>query len=321
MKIYELGEREVLERVIFPLLDKNINELDIDEDAVAIKLDDSHFLVINTDTFVKKTDAPALMEYRQMGIRVVTMSVSDLFAKGALPKGFLLAASVPAYLDLDSFREIILGIKDACKKYNMSFLGGDLGGADDVVLTGIAFGFSERIIRRDSARPSDTVWVTGDFGISGAALHYMLNKGKAEEHIISCILDKYFNPQISLSDAKGLIRCASAAMDSSDGLAITLHTLARKSKVKIVLDKIPLNSVVIEYAKLNKADPIKFALYGGEEFEIVFTVRNMNDNEVIKIFKKHGARKPIKIGKIEKGEGVFYGNKRIEERGWQHFTK
>jgi len=297
----------------------NANPLGLDEDAVAFKLADERYLIINVDTFVRKTDAPPQMNYYQMGFKVVVMTISDLLAKGAIPSFLLLSISAPPDLSDNELESIVMGVKAACERYRAHFLGGDLGAADDIILTGIGVGFSSKLIPRNGATPGDTVWATGMFGLTGAALHHFLKEGHAPKTLLSTIIGAYFYPPLSVEDGMAISKIAVAAMDSSDGLAVTLNTIARMSKVRIELETIPIAKEALEYAKINKIDPYELALFAGEEFEIIFTVRDLADNEVIKIFQECNARTPIKIGRVVEGSGVYFRGMKIPERGWEHF--
>jgi len=320
LRLKDLGERRVLNDIIFKYLDREENILGIDEDAVAYKLPDGQFLVVNVDTFVKSTDAPPLMTFYYMGVKTVIMTLSDLMAKGAIPKYFLLSASLPSDLKVEDLEQILSGVKDTCYKFNVKFSGGDLGSAPDVILTGIGIGYARRLLNRSSAEPGDYVWVTGYFGLTGAALHYLLKQGRVlNKKVLNKIIDYFLNPPICLNDGLAVSSVAKAAMDSSDGLAITLWTIAKQSKVKIVIEKLPLTREVIKYALWNNLDPRDLVFYGGEEFEIVFT-SSLPEEEIINNFKKLGARIPIRIGVVEEGSGVFFNGKLLENKGWEHLT-
>ncbi|MHA1616467.1 MAG: thiamine-phosphate kinase [Candidatus Njordarchaeales archaeon] len=316
VKISELGERYLLRAIIFPNL--TISREFLDEDAVIIE-DNRKFIVINADTFVRSTDAPPGMSFRDMGYKTVAMSVSDVIAKGAKPLGFLLTISVPQETYLEDFEELIKGVREACDELGIKYLGGDLGGSDDLVLTGICVGTTRRVVLRGGARPGDYVWVTGEFGYTGVALHYLLHKGREVEGIEEAI--QFFKrPRIKVRVNEILREIATAAMDSSDGLAITLDSIARASHVSIILERLPIAKIAIDYAKANELNPEELALYAGEEFEIVFTTSaDLPPQEVVEIFKQKGLNEPLLIGKVHEGEGIFYKGARIKIAGWEHF--
>ncbi len=313
MKISELGERKVLE-LLRQFLDSN--ELHIDDDAVAYKLENK-YIVINIDTIIGRTDILPGTTPFQIGVKAVTMTTSDIVAKGGKPAFFLASIGVNRDTQIGFLQEIERGIRKTCEKYSMKFFGGDLNESDDLVISGVAVGITDKIISREGASQNETVWVTGPFGYSGAAFHYLLNKGEATPRLNE-IIKNTIEKELTLNDGTVLSNIATSSMDSSDGLAITLNTLSEINNIRIDIEYLPIPDCVKEYAKENEINPEELALYGGEEFEIVFT-SNKPDEEVIKTFKDRGLPAPIKIGKTKKGKGVYYKGVKVEARGWEHF--
>ncbi len=114
-------------------------------------------------------------------------------------------------------------------------------------------------------------------------------------------------------------KLASASIDSSDGLAWSLHEIAGCSKVSIGLDSIPIAREAESFARQNKISPVEFALYGGEEYELVVTVKPS-------LFEKAKQLVPslIPIGRVGKGRprvGASIAGRlvMVEARGWEHF--
>ncbi|MHA1665144.1 MAG: thiamine-phosphate kinase [Candidatus Njordarchaeales archaeon] len=317
MKLKDLGERALLQK-LFKLLDNN--PLGINEDAIAALTSSKRYTIVNIDSFVKSTDAPEGMSFYHMGIKTVTMTVSDILSKGAKPEIFILSVVAPSSTELYNFNQVFKGIRDACNFYFIKFLGGDLNSGDDLILTGVAIGYTDSIIRRDGARPGDLVWSTGRFGNSGAALHYLLSSGKPIPEINS-ILESFFAPKIDPKIFLPISRIATAGMDSSDGLAITLNTIAEMSNVKIIIENLPASEYSITYARKNSLNYEDLVLFGGEEFEIIFTTRNLTAQEVKKQFTIVGCKPPILIGRVKSGYGVYYKDTVIPSRGWEHFRR
>jgi thiamine-monophosphate kinase len=254
-----------------------------------------------------------------IGGKVVTMTLSDIIAKGAKPVFFLASISIPKEKDKSYLLTLIKGIKQTCREYKVFFYGGDLNEGKELVITGMGLGIADSIVSRKGASIGDNVWSTGYFGLTGAAFHYLLQGGK-KINDIGGILNSVLKPKLKLLDGNILSRIASSSMDSSDGLAITLNTIADINKVKIVVDNLPIPEIVEKYAKRNKLDPIQLAFFAGEEFEIIFT-SNKPDEVIIGEFRKLGLSPPMKIGKIESGYGVEFKGEIIEPKGWEHFKQ
>ncbi|MEM2222907.1 MAG: thiamine-phosphate kinase [Candidatus Korarchaeota archaeon] len=314
-KLRDYGEKKLLESVVYPFLESPEFK---NEDAVILSLG-GEFLVMNIDTFVESTDKPRGMSYYDVGWRSVVMSASDVITKGALPRGVIVSITAPGSLDVKSFEDIIKGIRNACNFLNCGYYGGDLGDGAELVISVACFGLARKTIRRSGAKVGDSVWVTDHFGNSGLALHYLLSNGSPIESI-DVVVQEFLRPKIESKYALALQKVATASMDSSDGLAVTLNDLASASGVAIELDHVPIYSHVISYANVNNLDPLDLALYAGEEFIIVFT-SDRSDEEVLKVFKELKLREPIKVGRVTEGSGVFLGGRKIPRKGWEHFSK
>jgi thiamine-monophosphate kinase len=111
-------------------------------------------------------------------------------------------------------------------------------------------------------------------------------------------------------------------MDSSDGLSSCLNEMSQQSKKKFLITKIPTNKDVVEFSRKNKTNLKKLVFDGGEEFELVFTVRPNNLRSIHALAKKFKIS-IFEIGHVSKGNGVFFddGNEsfKIKDNGWQHF--
>lgn len=314
MKLSDLGEKSTLE-ILRSFLDQH--ELYIDDDAVAYKLDEK-YLIVNVDTLVGSTDILPGTRPEDIGFKTVTMTVSDIVAKGGKPLFFLVSINTARDSQIGFLEEIERGIKKACVYYGLKFFGGDLNESNDLVITGVSLGYNTAIVSRKGAKPGDTVWTTGEFGFNGVTFHYLLKNGEPIRGIEK-ILEYTIRKGLTVRDGSFLSRIATSSMDSSDGLALTLNTIAEINNVKISLDDLPIPQEVHEYAKINDLDALELALYAGEEFEIVFTT-DKSDEEVTEIFKKFSGKPPYKIGYVTEGHGVYYKGEKIESRGWEHFT-
>ena len=314
MKINEIGEEEIINRIIKPFIDRHyLNTLD---DAVAWKIGDL-YIVVNVDTLVGSTDILPNTPPEYVGWKATIMTLSDVIAKGAKPIFFLNSLTLKPDLDSDYVSRLISGIRGACNFYEISLLGGDLNESNELTITGVGIGVSNRVVSRSGINEGDTVWITGEFGYTGVAFHYLLKDGKYIKGVKKA-LALAMKPIIKLRSGEVLSEIATASMDSSDGLAYTLNTLAEVNGVKINITEITIPNLVLEYAEENNINPLDLVFFSGEEFEIVFT-SSLEEEEVLDLFKRKTGFTPIKIGYVEKGEGVYYEGKRVEKRGWQHF--
>jgi len=108
-----------------------------------------------------------------------------------------------------------------------------------------------------------------------------------------------------------------ASIDSSDGLAWSLHEISRASQVGFVIDSLPIAEEAKQLAKMHKLDPTELCLYGGEEYELVLTVKP-------RLWRKARKKVPlIRIGRVTKENTLVLKMRSklfpIEARGWEHF--
>jgi len=138
------------------------------------------------------------------------------------------------------------------------------------------------------------------------------------------LLESVFLPKAHLAEGLALADCeaVSASMDSSDGLAWSLHELGRLSNVGFLLESVPIAPEATEFAELNGLDACELTLYGGEEYELVLTIKP-ESLEVAKAAVKAAGGQLICIGKATKDKQILLeanGKKStIEPRGWEHF--
>ncbi|MCK4895609.1 MAG: hypothetical protein KAS47_02300, partial [Candidatus Heimdallarchaeota archaeon] len=137
----DIGEKQFLSKISqyvdAPLIDFN-------DDASAIELPSGDLLVINVDMLVQGTDVLPGMPYLQIGKKAVTMSVSDIIAKGVTPLGCLASVGFSPEIPAAEAEIIIQGIKEQCSSYGCLFLGGDLNESKETIVDIVAFGTCKR---------------------------------------------------------------------------------------------------------------------------------------------------------------------------------
>ncbi|MGC8936149.1 MAG: thiamine-phosphate kinase [Candidatus Methanomethylicaceae archaeon] len=326
MSVSNLGERGIIE-LIWSIMEKDGHArgqiLPPSDDASAILLKDGNYLVLKTDMFVRMTDAPKGMKPFQMGAKAVTMNISDLAAKGARPSAFLFSLGLPRSFPVMSLRGIISGISSAAKDYGVQVLGGDVGEAKDLIISGFAVGFAKNLVKRSGASPGDIVAVTGEFGNTAAAYKILLEGLKAPPSLKKKICRSVYEPRARtpLGAALAESGAITSSMDSSDGLAFTLNELSRSSKVSFRISCLPISKEALEFASIHKISPEDLALYGGEEYELVVTVSPGKWKDAIRVAEAAGGAL-IRIGEVLPGEKVFLarGSEEVEipSKGWEH---
>ena len=321
-----LGERRIIEILLDQLEVMPRVTVPFGDDASAVDLDDGRLAVMKTDMLVGKTDVPPCMSLWQAARKAVVMNVSDLAAKGVRPAAILASLGLPRGLTEGDIEQIGRGLNDGAREYGAYVLGGDTNEASDLVISCAAFGTCEKqfFVKRGGARPGDLVAVTGPFGKTAAGLKILLEglpaSSKVKENLVNAVL----MPQARLQE--GLIlaqtRAVTASIDSSDGLAWSLHEISRASRVGFIIEKLPIAQEAEEFAEAHGLNPAELALYGGEEYELVITVKAELWKRAEEAVKKIGGR-ITKIGLATGEPTILFKEKRgivpIEARGWEHF--
>ena len=282
-------------------------------------------LVLKSDMLVAKTDVPPGMTWRQAGRKSVAMCVSDFAAKGVRPDVFMVSMGLPRTLQDREIRSLALGFHDGMREWGMNLIGGDTNEADDVIVDCILAGFADRIVGRGGAAPGDLVVVTGEFGTTSAGLKILLDEAKAHPAFRRKALRNVYIPSPRLELGLVLSRLLSSAMDSSDGLAICLHTLAEMSGVGMRIDRIPHARALERFSSENRYDLDELLLYGGEEYEIVGTIRASDVDEARRAARAAGGGGGdlFVIGETttHPGQVAMADGSLIERRGWVHLDQ
>ncbi len=284
-------------------------------------------VVLKTDMLVGSTDVPEGMSLFSAARKAIVMNVSDFASKGVLPSAAIVALGLPESLANEkSVTEIANGLNAGAREYGCYVVGGDTNETSDLIIAVSLFGTAKQnsLMLRSGTRAGDILAVTGMFGKSAAGLRLLLGEYKTSTRLREMLLDAVFNPKAHLREGLALkgYDYVSASMDSSDGLAWSLHELARKNKVGFIVDHIPIALEAEKFAAENSLDPFELALYGGEEYELVLTIRPNKWLEAQAVVEAVGCRL-IPIGHAVYEKKVVYeasGERRIiAPRGYEHF--
>jgi thiamine-monophosphate kinase len=325
-KVTDLGERRIIE-VIIKRLDKFPKmAVPFGDDVTALSIDNSLLAVLKTDMLVAKTDIPPGMSLQQAARKAVIMNISDLAAKGVKPIAFLTSLGLTRDLTEDNIIEIANGLNIGAREYDTYIIGGDTGETSDLVICGMVFGLSkpENLITRSGAKPGDVLAVTGLFGKTASGMKILLEGFKAPPKLRKSLLEAVYMPRARLQEGLSLAkaRVATASIDSSDGLAVSLHELRKMSKVGFCITNMPIAPEAVQFAGLTGLKSNELALYGGEEYEIVTTIRRNDWKKAQQAVRGSGGNL-MSIGEVIKEEKVVFLNDDREEiipyRGWEHF--
>ncbi|MEM1507077.1 MAG: thiamine-phosphate kinase [Candidatus Bathyarchaeia archaeon] len=324
--VRDLGEREIIKIIIEKLNSMSDMPIPFGDDVAAIRLDDERLIVAKADMLVGRTDVPPGMSFRQAARKAIVMGVSDFAAKGVKPLAALVSLGLPSSLTERDIEEIGLGLSEGAKEYGVYIVGGDTNEASDLVIDCLMIGLcdAKKVVKRSGAKPGDILAVTGYFGKTSAGLRILLEGLSPPAHVRKPLVESVLLPKARLREGLILadLGALTASIDSSDGLAWSLYELSEASKVGFLIRNIPIAPEVKWFAEEYNLDPVNLSLYGGEEYELVVTVKpNMFE-------RAKEALSSIGVQLIEVGEAIGereicmeVNGKRVivERKGWEHF--
>ena len=325
-KAGKLGERKIIEIIQNRLDLMPRMPVPFGDDVAAFEIGSGDLVVLKTDMLVGKTDVPRGMSVWQAARKAIVMNVSDFAAKGVKPIALLVSLGLPRNSTEKDVEEIGAGLNAGAREYDAYVIGGDTGEASDLIISVSLFGMAQKgkLMLRSGARPGDLLAVTGPFGKPSAGLKILVDGREARDDIRNALVESVLMPHARLREGLALAHtgAVSAAIDSSDGLAWSLHEIARASKVGMTVEALPTSREAEKFAIVDKLDPVELTLYGGEEYELVLTVRPRLWGKAEKAVERAGGTL-VKIGKVTAKESILFERRgrqvEVEPRGYEHF--
>src|SRR3989441_5737174 len=275
-----LTEHEIIRILTNQFAVQPATPLGFDDDVSAIPFSPKTWIIVKTDMLIGSTDVPPGMTVQEAARKAVVATVSDFAAKGVKPQALMISIGLPAPAKKTTVQDIARGLGQAAREYHCKIIGGDTNQANDLVLdiSGVGFADPKTLVRREGARPGDIVAVTGPFGKASAGLRILKSKQKRDLAKYPSLVRAALRPEARLTQGILLAKShgTSSSIDSSDGLAWSLHQIAEASTVGISLHTIPIATEVERFAKEHRlsALALELALYGGEEDEREVTVKH-----------------------------------------------
>ena len=295
------------------------------DDAFGVDVGEYKKIIVNSDMFVNAVDNPPNLDLFCGGWKLVTMNVSDIIAKGATPISFILSIAAPPELSFAQFIRFLSGIRSALQYYNIKLIGGDLNEGPDLIADGTVIGIAKNNVHtRFDAKAGDILATTGEFGDTALGLKLLLNKMQIEDREFEYFRQKVCKPVAPVS--KGLFLSlfdfVTSVIDSSDGLVRSLYELSRCSNVGFEITNIPISSQVKTFSKKYDIDPIPLALFGGEEYELIFTVKPQKWDILLHEAEQRNL-KLYPLGRVIPEKKILLKTDKdtieLDENGWTYF--
>ncbi|MEV5703869.1 thiamine-phosphate kinase [Actinoallomurus sp. NPDC052274] len=258
---------------------------DAQDDCAVFRVNGPQELVIGSD-YVRGAkfrlyELGYLNEY-DVGYYLAMANFSDIAAMGAQPVALLSVIRYPRSMPDEVFRMVVEGVRAACDEVGAPNVGGDIGTAERLILSGSALGAVESggTLRRNGARSGDRLCVTGFTGLAAAAQRYFGNFDSGGTRISAekegCLLAAWKRPQALVEHGRLLSTSGvvTSCQDSSDGLKAAILSIAAQSGVGFLVDEdaLPVADLVAEIAVLSGSEPRDLVLGDSVDFQLVFTM-------------------------------------------------
>ncbi|MFN4336618.1 MAG: thiamine-phosphate kinase [Candidatus Nitrosocaldus sp.] len=315
-----VGERRVIEIISYHIGKRCYDDVEL------VRVNGLE-VALKCDMLVESTDVPRGMEPWQIARKSIVAPVSDMASKGVRPLYALISLALPKGMDDEDYvRGIAKGFRRAEKEFNIKIVGGDTNEGKELIIDCCILGIVEgggRFVKRSGASTGDLILVSGPFGYTKAGLKILLDDAKASAWFRTKAIKSVLMPKPRLRFGLMLARYATSAMDSSDGLAYTLHEMSRASRKRFIIERKPIGRGVERFARDNSLSIDDLVFYAGEEYEIAATVRSEHLEDVISIARLTGCN-IIVIGRVNDGTGVYirdeHGERELKGYGWEHLT-
>lgn len=264
----------------------------IGDDAAVFSLNDTEFGLIATDMLLEGIHFDlTYVPLKHLGYKAVAVNVSDIAAMNGLPTQITVGIGLSSRFTVEAVEELYAGIRAACEAYNLDLVGGDTTSSrSGLVISVSVLGVvpKDKITYRNTAQANDVVCVTGDLG--SAYLGLQLLEREKQEYLANpdmqpnlseeraYLIQRQLRPDARtdmVHELRDLDVLPTAMIDISDGLASELLHLCRQSGTGAVIfdENIPIDDQAQLTATEFGISPITAALNGGEDYELLFTIR------------------------------------------------
>jgi len=307
----------------------------IGDDAAVFAIDNIRAGLLTIDTLVDKVHFNlSYTSFENLGHKAMAANLSDIAAMGGRPVLAVVSITIPRDIRLKDIEKMYAGMRKLAKNYGVAVCGGDTVTGRELSLTIAVYGEGRKnnIGLRSGAKAGDAILVTGSLGASQAGLELLKLKINPSTTLRARnqntkLFKKHLRPEPRVKEAQLLASKFKlhGMIDISDGLASELHHIAKESRVGILIDQgaLPVAEEAITVANILKKDPIKYCLYSGEEYELLFTLPGRQAVESKIILSRAGTPCSI-IGQVVKGSGVRMIGRdlkpvKVPDRGYRHF--
>lgn len=304
--ISKLGRKKVIDKLqSFKGFDEHASEITFGDDAAVLPLEHGKYPLLTTDTFVEGVDFDLVYTpFTHLGYKIVSAGLSDIYAMNGTPTSIMINLALPNRMSVEMLEDLYKGIDQAAKKHRVVIVGGDVTGNHNHAVISISvhgYATEEEIVYRSGARIGDAICVTGDVGAAIAGLRILMREKKFwEEHgdqavqpdlaDYKFVVQRQLMPEARLDVLKTLKAHQvkpTSMIDITKGVINDVTDLSEASALGAYLYQaaLPIAVETRHVADEMEEDVDRYALFGGEDLELMFTLSEKQVEELIKHFK------------------------------------
>lgn len=338
-ELSELGEFQLIDHLTSDLKAVNPSTIKgVGDDAAVIDAG-SKYLLLTTDLMVEGIHFDLVYTpLKHLGYKAAVTNFSDIYAMNGTPRQMVISIAVSNKYSVEALEEVYEGLKLACEKYKVDFVGGDTSSAVSgmfISITVIGEVEKDDVVYRNGAKENDLICVTGDLGAAYGGL--LLLQREKEVFIANPQMQPDFSSydyplqrQLKPEARKDIIQILkdiqvkpTSMIDISDGLASEVLHLCSQSKTGCMIyeEKIPIDPSTSLLAGDFNISPVTFAMNGGEDYELLFTISQYDFDKI------KGIPEISVIGYMtdpNAGNSLISNDGKllpIEAQGWNHLRK
>lgn len=321
------GEFEIIAKYFAPLAKGEPGALGLKDDAAYLKPRPGHDLVLTTDAIVAGVHFLPHDPPETVGQKALRVNLSDLAAKGAVPRGYLLTLTLQGDIEEAWVAAFAKGLKADQAKFGIALLGGDTTatpGVTTVNITALGEVPHGKMLTRGGAQTGDDVWVTGTIGDAALGLKLLKGDGMdlSKAYRLSLVA-RYRVPEPRSAIGPRLVGLVHACIDVSDGLIADLGHVCEMSKagIEVAVRDVPLSAAA--KAAVRQSVEIGELLSGGDDYELAFAAPASARARLLSLAAETGVAL-TRIGRVVNGRGVTAlaadgKSVRFSRAGYTHF--
>lgn len=321
------NEFDIISKYFTPDIQRTDVSIGVGDDCAVVVPPDGKQLATTVDTLVAGVHFPNNTSPEDIAYKSIAVSISDLAAMGATPAWLTLALTMP---DANSqwLQSFAKSFGETAKMFELQLIGGDTTrGPLSVTVQATGFVEPNHIMRRDSARPGDSIYVTGSLGDASLGLKLLsdADNSQVDQNVLGHCLNRLNRPVPRIEFGCAVAEYCTCAIDISDGLVADLGHILKASHygAEIIVDAVPISTELRSYFDAMGAIDWEMVISGGDDYELCLVIAEQHVSTVTSLAESMNL--PLtRIGAInsEPELRIMYASGEsltINKSGYRHF--